>query len=109
MMYPGTRLQRKVTAHRERQGHGRVQVRAGDRTHEQDDREHHQPRSDHRGREADLPLGMQDPAASGNEHQHECPEQLGEQPAVLELGIVELSPRPELEHQQAPSPREVVI
>ena len=82
----------KVATRGERQGHDRVQMRARDRTHEQDDREHHQPGGDHRRGEADLPLAVQDPASGGDEHEHEGPEQLREQPAVLELGIVELGP-----------------
>ena len=55
-----------------------------------------------------MPLGMEDPAASGDKHKHERPQQLREQPAVLELGIVELIGRTELEHQQTLSPRQVV-
>jgi hypothetical protein len=62
----------------------------------------------HRGREADLPLGVQDPTPGRDQHQHERPQQLGEQPAVLQLRIVELRARPELERQQTLSPREVV-
>ena len=53
-------------------------------------------------------LAVQDPPTSGDQHEHERPQKLGEQPAVLELGIVELGPRSELEHQQTLSPRQVV-
>ena len=55
-----------------------------------------------------MPLGMEDPAASGDKHKHERPQQLREQSAVFELGIVELIGRTELEHQQTLSPRQVV-
>ena len=81
---------------------------AGDGAHEQDDRQHHQPGRDDRGGEADLALGVQEPAAGGDQHQHERPEQLGEQSAVLEFGIVEVRPRPELERQHMLSPLQVV-
>jgi hypothetical protein len=98
----------EVAAHRERQRHGWVEVRAGDGAHEQDDRQHHQAGRDHGGREADLPLPMQDPAAGGDQHQHERPQQFGEQPPVLELGIVEVRTRTELHHQQVMGPLRVV-
>jgi hypothetical protein len=83
-------------------------MRAGDRPHEQDDREHHQPRCDDRRREADLPLGVQNPATGGHEHQEEGSQQLREQPPVLQLRIVELRARAELEHQQVARPPRIV-
>jgi hypothetical protein len=83
-------------------------VRARDGAHEQDDREHHQAgRDDGRG-EADLSLGVQEPTAGGDEHQHERPQQLREQPAVLELGLVEVIARTELERQPSFDPLRIV-
>ena len=75
-------------------------MRARDGAHEQDDRQHHQPGRDDRRREADLALGVKDPAAGGDEDEHERAQQLREQPAVLERRIVEVLAVPELEHQQ---------
>ena len=63
---------------------------------------------DHRGREADLPFGVQDPAPGRDQNEEERSQQFGEQPAGLELGIVELRPRPELEREQTLSSRDVV-
>lgn len=83
-------------------------MRARDGAHEQDDREHHQPGRDDCRRQADLPLGVQDPAARGDEHEHERAQQLREQPAVLELRIVEIIAITELEHQQMLGPLRVM-
>ena len=87
----------------------RVQVGARDRAHEQDDRQHHQPGRHHRRGEADLALGVQQPAAGRHEHEHERAEQLREQPPVLEARILELLPRAELERQQPLSPGQVAF
>ena len=91
----------EVAAHRERERDGGVQVGPRDRAHEQDDGQHHQPGRDDGGRQADLALGVQQPTAGCDEHEHERAQHLGEQPAVLEAGIFELLPRPEFERQQA--------
>ena len=84
-------------------------MRAGDRAHEQDDRRHGQAGRNDGGREADLPLGVQDPTAGGGQQQHERAEDLREQPPVGEPGIFEVGPRAELECQQMQCPRPVVI
>ena len=83
---------REVATHRERERDAGVQVRARDRAHEQDDGHHHQPGRDDGGRQADLALGVQQPPAGSDEHEHERAQDLGEQPAVLEAGIFELGP-----------------
>ncbi|MGZ4287460.1 MAG: hypothetical protein ACXVHB_24745 [Solirubrobacteraceae bacterium] len=51
---------------------------------------------------------MQDPTAGADEHQQECAQQLGEQPPVLELRIVEVIARTELERQQVLGPIRIV-
>ena len=61
---------------------------------------HHQPGRDDRRGQADLALGVQQPAAGGDQDQHERAQQLGEQPPPLEPRIIEVLPRPELERQQ---------
>jgi hypothetical protein len=81
---------------------------AGDRAHEQDDREHHQSGCDDRGGQADLPFGVQESPAGGDENEHERPEHLGEQTSVLEFGIVEFAAGAELERQQALRAREIM-
>jgi hypothetical protein len=43
---------------------------------------------------------VKDPAARSDKHEHERPQQLREQPTVLEPRIVEVLAVPELEHQQ---------
>ena len=70
--------------------------------------QHHQPGRDDGGRQADLALGVQQPTAGGDEHEHERAQDLGEQPAVLEAGILELIPRAEFERQQALRARHVM-
>ena len=80
----------EVAAQGESKGHGRIEVRAGDGTHEEDDRHDHQPGRHHRRRQADLALCVEKAAAGGDEHQHEGAEQLREQPAVREARIVEV-------------------
>jgi len=94
----------KVAPDGERQRDARVQMRPRHGAHEQDDREHHQPGCDDRGRGADLPLGMQQAAAGGDEHDHEGVQQLGEQPAILEAGILELLARPEFDRSAGAVP-----
>ena len=74
----------KVLAESERDRDNGVQVRAGDGAHEQDDRHHHQPGRDDRRSQADLPLSVEDPSPSRDEDQHERPQQLREQPPILE-------------------------
>ena len=58
------------------------------------------PRRHHGRGEADLALADQDPAAGGNEHEEERPEQLGKQPPPLKARIVKVLAIPELQHQQ---------
>jgi hypothetical protein len=97
---------RKVPAQREGQRHGRVQVRAGDRAHEQDDRRHHQARGDDRRREADLPLPMQQPPARGGQHQREGAQQLREQPPPFPPRVIKILTAPELKQQHVARARE---
>ena len=51
------------------------------------------------------PLAVQDPAAGGDQHEEERPEQLGEQPPPLQARIVEVPAVAELEHQPVRHPR----
>ena len=92
----------EVAAQGEGEGDGRVEVGAGDGAHEEDDRQDHQARRDHRGRQADLPLGVEQAAAGGDEHQDEGPEQLREEAAPLQARVVEVLAVAELERQQVP-------
>src|SRR4029077_1656968 len=87
---------RKVSAQRECDTHRRVEMRARDLAHEQDDRHHHQPGRDHRRGPADrirkrLPHNA---ATSGNQHQEERAQQLREQPPPLPRRILKV-----LEHR----------
>ena len=97
---------REVAAQRERQRHGRVQVRAGDRAHEQDDRRHHQARRDDRRGQADLPLRVQKPAARGGQHQREGAQQLREQPPPFLARVIEVRTVPELKPEHVMRARE---
>ena len=72
----------------------------GDGAHEEDDRHDHQPGRDHSRGQADLALGVENPPARGDEHEHERPEHLREQPAPLQARIVELGLGAELEREQ---------
>ena len=86
---------REVAASRERQAHGRVEVGARHLAHEQDDRHHHQTRRRHRRGPAD---GVREglahhPAARGDEHQEERPEQLREQAPPLLARVLEVLDR----------------
>jgi hypothetical protein len=92
---------REVPAQREGQRHGRVQVRARDRAHEQDDRCHHQARRDDRGIQADLPLRVQQAAARSGQHQREGTKQLREQPPPFLARVVEILTPAELEREHA--------
>ena len=97
---------REVPAQRERQRHGRVQVRAGDRAHEQDDRHHHQARGHDRRGEADLPLRVQKPPARGGQDQREGAQQLRKQPPPLLARIIEVLTVPELKQEYVVRARE---
>ena len=103
-MYRGHTIPGEVAPHRERQRHDRVQVRAGHRTHEEDDRHHHQAGRHNRRGQTDLPLGVEHSSACGDQHQEKRPQQLGEQPAVGEPRIFKLVPRPELQREPAAYP-----
>ncbi len=78
------------------------------RTHEEDDRHHHQTGRDDRCGQTDLALGVQDATASGDKYQHERANELREQPAVLKGRILELTARSKLEHPEVPRTRSVV-
>ena len=54
------------------------------------------------------PLPCRIPPTGRDKYEHERAEQFGEQPAVLERGIVEVLAIPELEHQQMMGPLRVV-
>ncbi len=73
---------------------------AGDRAHEEDDPQNHQPRRDHRCRKAYLTLAVQDAPTRGDQHQHERAQQLGKEPAPLQARIIEVLAVAELQHQQ---------
>ena len=55
------------------------------------------------------PSAVEDPAAGGDQHQEERPQQLGEQPPPLEARIVEVLAVPELEREQVPRPGVVLV
>jgi hypothetical protein len=97
---------REIPPQREGQRHGRVQVRAGDRTHEQDDRRHHQARGDDRRSEADLPLRVQKPSPCGDKDQREGTKQLREQPPPFLARVVEVLTVPELKPEHVVRARE---
>ena len=76
-------LPREVAPRREGDAHRRVQVRAGDRPHEQDDGHHHQRRSHHLGAVRDRVAaepGADHAAADGDQDQEEGAQNLREQP-----------------------------
>ncbi len=76
----------EIATQRKRGAHHRVEVRAGDGPHEQDDRHHHQGRGDHPGRRGDgVPAEprVHHPGARRHQDQEEGTEQLGEQPPPL--------------------------
>ena len=102
----GDPLPREVPAQREGQRHRGVQVRAGDRAHEQDDRRHHQARRDNRRGQADLPLRVQKPATRGGQHQREGAQQLREQPPPFLARVIEVRTVPELKGEQVVRARE---
>ena len=82
----------KVAAQREGDAHSRVEVRARDLAHEEDDRHHHQPGCDHRRLSADLPRERvaHHPAARGHQHEEERAEQLGEEAPPFLTRILEV-------------------
>ena len=82
----GDALPREIAARRERHAHRRIQVRARDRPHEQDDGGHHQRRSHHLravGDRVAAEPGAYHAAAHRHQDQQEGPEQLREQPPPL--------------------------
>ena len=82
---------------------------ARNRAHEQDDRHHRQAGRDDRRREADLSLGVEDPASGRRQQKEKCAEHLGEQPPVREPRILELVPGAELESQEMERAGAIVI
>ncbi len=104
---PGQALPGEVAAKGKRERYDGVQMRAGDGAHEENDRHDHEPgRNDRRG-EADLALAVKEPAAGGDEHEHEGAEKLREEPAPLQARVVELGLGAKLESQQLPRSRNI--
>ena len=95
-------------AQREGQRHRRVEVRARDGPHEEDDGHDHEPRgADGRGA-ADRAVGGRPHHRASGTHQHEeeRAEELREEPPPLMAGIVEVRPGPELQAQKPASLRQ---
>ncbi len=86
---------REVAASGEGEADGRVEVGARHLAHEQDDRHHHQPgRGDGCGAADGVGEGLaHHPAARRHEDEEEGPEQLGEEPPPLLLGVLEVLDR----------------
>src|SRR5205085_11492049 len=94
---PGNASPEEVAAEGERDADGGVQVGSADRSHEQDDREDHQPGSGDRSGPPDVAEPRADDAsARSDEHEEEGSEDLRAQPAPLLPRIVEV-PLDELE------------
>src|SRR4029077_10516234 len=95
---------RKVSTQGEPERHGRIEVRARDRAHEEDDPHHHQPGCRDSGRPADRAVagGVDDGAAGTHENEEERSEELGEEASPLQVGIVEVAQAWVLEGEQRP-------
>ena len=83
----------KVAAHREREAHAGVEVRAGHGPHKQDDRADHEPGRRHERRLADdvaAEPGIDHPSARGHEHEEERSEHLAEEAPPF-VGVARLA------------------
>ena len=92
----------EVPACGETEGHCGIEMGARNRTHEQDDRHHHQRRSDHCRRPADSSVAdrAHNSAAGADDHEQECADCFGKQPLPLESRVVELSRLGQLELEE---------
>ena len=81
---------------------------AGDRAHEEDDRQHHETRRDDRGREADLPSPCRIPPPAATRTSKKVPSSSENNRRYSSFGSSNCVAISELEHQQVPGSLRIV-